>query len=48
MEATWESSVCHDTTPPLACEIPLPTQWRMQDVNQGGAKTMEMLICMKI
>jgi hypothetical protein len=23
-------------------------QWRMQDGNQGGAKTMEMLICMKI
>jgi hypothetical protein len=26
-------------------------QWRMQDENQGGgerAKTMEMLICMKI
>jgi hypothetical protein len=22
--------------------------WRMQDENQGGAKTMEMLICMKI
>jgi hypothetical protein len=25
-----------------------PIQWRMQDENQGGAKTMEMLICMKI
>jgi hypothetical protein len=23
-------------------------QWRMQDENQGGAKTIEMLICMKI
>jgi hypothetical protein len=23
-------------------------QWRMQDENQAGAKTMEMLICMKI
>jgi hypothetical protein len=23
-------------------------QWWMQDENQGGAKTMEMLICMKI
>jgi hypothetical protein len=23
-------------------------QWRMQDENQGGAKIMEMLICMKI
>jgi hypothetical protein len=24
------------------------TQWRMQDGNQGGAKTMETLIYMKI
>jgi hypothetical protein len=23
-------------------------QWRMQDGNRGGAKTMEILICMKI
>jgi hypothetical protein len=25
-----------------------PNQWPMQDDNQGGLKTMEMLICMKI
>ena len=24
------------------------TQWRMQDEREGGAETMEMLICVKI
>jgi hypothetical protein len=24
------------------------SQWQMQDENQGEAKTMKMLICMKI
>ena len=32
----------------LECGAARPTQWRMQDERQGGAETIEMLICVKI
>jgi hypothetical protein len=39
----WYAPMCKD-----AGELGANAQWRMQDKNQGGAKTIEMLICMKI
>ena len=32
----------------LECGAARPTQWRVQDERQGGAETIEMLICVKI